>query len=321
MQTNTKNEADIQPLSEEEIKAIGEIQLGPAKHEIFLNQHYKKLIIGGCVLITVLMGTICYFSYQDQDRDAAAAQNLAALNGDPAKEATALYEVTETYPGTPAADSAMVMRGTLLLNEGDTAAEGVKILKEACAVVADATVLARAHASLATYYMTNGDVANATIHWQEITRLENTAYTALAHISLGDLAYEAGEIEKARGHYSEISKKFPHSVFVADGTVANRMLLLDVDAPRKVQPEADLTSTETPDVTAPALPDTTTTTTPDAPLTSPDAGIAMPDFSTLGGGTDAPATGGFFGGDTTAPLTTPLEMPADPAPATDGAAQ
>ena len=42
-----KNDDDIRPMSPEEIKAIGEIELGPSKHEIFLNQHYKKLMWGG----------------------------------------------------------------------------------------------------------------------------------------------------------------------------------------------------------------------------------------------------------------------------------
>ena len=34
---NNKNDEDIQPLTPEEIKAIGEIEIGPTRHEIFLN--------------------------------------------------------------------------------------------------------------------------------------------------------------------------------------------------------------------------------------------------------------------------------------------
>ena len=45
MQTTNKTEnPEETPLTPEEVKAIGEIELGPAKHEVFLNKHYKKLI-------------------------------------------------------------------------------------------------------------------------------------------------------------------------------------------------------------------------------------------------------------------------------------
>ena len=68
MDTNSKNNEDIQPLSPEEIKAIGEIALGPSKHEQFLNAHYKKLMWGGITLGIVAGGVIAFFSHRNDMR-------------------------------------------------------------------------------------------------------------------------------------------------------------------------------------------------------------------------------------------------------------
>ena len=50
MDTTSKNTEDTLPLTPEEIKAIGEIAIGPSRHEQFLNAHYKKLMWGGITL-------------------------------------------------------------------------------------------------------------------------------------------------------------------------------------------------------------------------------------------------------------------------------
>ena len=56
MDTNSKTNEDTLPLSPEEIKAIGEIAIGPSRHEQFLNAHYRKLMWGGITLGIVAGG-------------------------------------------------------------------------------------------------------------------------------------------------------------------------------------------------------------------------------------------------------------------------
>ena len=78
MDTNIKNNEDIQPLSPEEIKAIGEIAIGPSKHEQFLNAHYKKLMWGGITLGIAAGCVIAFFSHRNDMRKDAAAQVVQA---------------------------------------------------------------------------------------------------------------------------------------------------------------------------------------------------------------------------------------------------
>ena len=75
--TNQKPEEEM-PLSPDEIKAIGEIQLGPAKHEVFLNKHYKKLIIGGVALIIAATGGIAWYAYGEQQEEDASSALISA---------------------------------------------------------------------------------------------------------------------------------------------------------------------------------------------------------------------------------------------------
>ena len=73
MDDKTRNDDDIRPLSPEEIKAIGEIEIGPSKHEIFLNAHYKKLMWGGIGLSVAAACIIAYFSHRNDHRNEASA--------------------------------------------------------------------------------------------------------------------------------------------------------------------------------------------------------------------------------------------------------
>jgi hypothetical protein len=109
METNTKqNTPDEMPLSPEEIKAIGEIQIGPAKHEVFLNNHYKKLIAGGVVVIIAATAGIAYYAYTEQQTEEAGALVVQAVGStvadatmQPANyEPQALDSVITNYEGT-----------------------------------------------------------------------------------------------------------------------------------------------------------------------------------------------------------------------------
>ena len=79
MDNNSKTNEDTLPLSPEEIKAIGEIAIGPSRHEQFLNAHYKKLMWGGITLGVVAGGIIAFFSHRNDMRHEAAAQVVQAM--------------------------------------------------------------------------------------------------------------------------------------------------------------------------------------------------------------------------------------------------
>ena len=243
MDTNSKTNEDTMPLSPEEIKAIGEIAIGPSKHEQFLNAHYKKLMWGGITLGIVAGGIIAFFSHRNDMRHEAAAQVIQAMKiTSPGEgiasadeyDAAAIETLRQEYSSTPSAVTAELMSGLSLLAKGDEA--GIAALEKAAASNAPVPLRARALAALATHELQQNKDSAPT--WTRITQLEINPYSALAYLMLGDLAKSKGDKDAARSWYEQCKTKCPTSALVADKTIEMRLTLLDVDAPTPVEPVA-----------------------------------------------------------------------------------
>lgn len=236
-------DADIQPLSPEEIKAIGEIELGPSRHEQFLNAHYKKLMWGGIALGIISGSIIAYFSHIHDEKQAAAAQVVTAMKAAgptsvalPADyDAAALAAVQADHADTPSADTAELMDGLAKL-EGQEKEAGIAKLKEVAAKSGNILLRARALASVASALMTDGKDAEAAAAWEQVAGMGDSPYRAIAYMTLGDMARSAGDTDKARAYYTDAETKCPTSPLVMGKTVQMRALLLDVDAPKPVAP-------------------------------------------------------------------------------------
>ena len=185
MDTNSKMNEDTLPLSPEEIKAIGEIAIGPSRHEQFLNAHYKKLMWGGITLGVVAGGVIAFFSHRNDMRHEAAAQVVQAMKitapGEGIASAdeydtAALDTLKQDFANTPSAVTADLLSGLSLLAKGDEA--GVAALEKAAASSAPVPLRARALAALATYELQQGKDSAPT--WTRITQMEANPYSALA---------------------------------------------------------------------------------------------------------------------------------------------
>lgn len=244
------NEDEL-PLSPEEMKAIGEIQLGPSKHEQFLNNHYKKLILLLVVVMLLATAAIVYGTWRARQEADAASTAIAALKvsapGAAAEaseyDAAQLQEITAAYPGTSAAGTAELLRGMQLVSAGQQD-EGLALLSSVATAAADEFLRVRAHVFLAEHYMRSGDAQKAREHWQTVSRAEQTPYLALSLLSLGDMAQEDGDIELARSYYTQVQEKCTSSPLLL--TVRQRLLLLGVDAPRPVEPEPQATAPQQP---------------------------------------------------------------------------
>lgn len=238
-----EQDADIQPLSPEEIKAIGEIELGPSRHEQFLNAHYKKLMWGGIALGIISGSIIAYFSHVNDEKDAAAAQVVTAMKAvGPASvalpadyDAAALTAVQADHAGTPSAATAELMEGLAKLDGADKEA-GLAKLKEVAAKCDNLLIRTRALTAVASALMTDGKDDEAAAVWEQVANMGESPYRALAYMTLGDMARSAGDTEKARGYYGNAETLCPTSPLVVGKTVQMRTLLLDVDAPKPVAP-------------------------------------------------------------------------------------
>lgn len=239
-----KNDEDIMPLSPEEIKAIGEIELGPSKHEQFLNDHYKKLLWGGIALGIAAGCVIAYFSNKNDRQHRAAAVAVAAMKADePGKVATveaydakALEQLKDQYSGTPAAATGELLEGISLLRNGGDKATAIASLESVASKSPSVLLKSRAITAIATDYMGDGKNEEATAAWKRVTALPDNPYTALAFVSLGDIAKTSGDKDAARAYYEQAKAKCPLSALVRDRVVDLRLTLLDVDAPVPVAP-------------------------------------------------------------------------------------
>lgn len=238
---NTKNDEDIQPLTPEEIKAIGEIELGPAKHEIFLNKHYKKLLWGGIGLGIAAGCIIAYFSHRNDMKQDAAAQVVAAMKlsapGEAAAPAqyddAALNALARDFASTPSADTAKLLAGMKEL-AGNKPEAGIAALEALAASSEDTLIKARALSSVASHYLSDGQDDKAAEAWKKVTEVGDSPYLALAYITLGDIARAKGDIAAARAAYTDAQTKCATSPLVTGKTAEMRLLLLDVDAPKPV---------------------------------------------------------------------------------------
>lgn len=242
MEYHQNNIDDSLPLSPEDMKAIGEIELGPSRHEKFLNAHYRKLICGLVALMLLATAAIVYVTWSARQQADAAAANIAALQATSPGNAAyvgeydlaALEQVIARYPGTPAAESAALLRGIQLIAAGQEQ-EGVAVLEQAAASSTGNSLLpVRAQAFLAGYYMNGGDNQKAIRLWQAVAAVGENPYEALSLLCLGDMAQEAGDMEQARSYYMHLEKKCPSSPLLS--VAQRRLLLLGVDAPTPVEP-------------------------------------------------------------------------------------
>lgn len=206
MDTNNTKQTPTEetPLSPEEIKAIGEIELGPAKHEVFLNKHYKKLIIGGVALIAAATAGIAWYAYgEQQEEDASSAlisacriTNESATPNPAAYDEKALKNLKEEYPDTNAARSADVF----LMQQQMT---GTAPKLELCKKMADSSepdeYRLPACMHLATYYMNNGQQAEAVTYLKKIVEMPANAYKNHACKYLAQICMEQGD--KAQAEY------------------------------------------------------------------------------------------------------------------------
>lgn len=240
MTKKNTNNMDSLPLTPEEMKAIGEIELGPSRHELFLNAHYKKLIVALIIFMLVASATIVYGTWRARQESDAAAASIASLrvveSGADAAEfdLSSIDKTIADYPGTKAAGTAELLRGMQLLAGGQQQ-EGIAALEGVIASADNATLRLRAQVTLAGYYMDGGEQDKAMQYWQAVTREGASPWEALALLSMGDISVQQGNMDMAKAYYSQISEKCPGSP--VRGMAQQRLAILGVDLPLPVAPE------------------------------------------------------------------------------------
>ena len=310
MQTTNKTEnPEETPLTPEEVKAIGEIELGPAKHEVFLNKHYKKLIFGGVALAVVASIATAWYAYGEQQKKEAGAQIVSAFAPRTnINDADPLSIVLEDYPDTPSAETATYIKAARDLS--DPAFTDFSVMQQLADNAESESVRLLACHALAARYAKDGDYDNATLYLKKVINFPRNVYTAHAYICLSDIAWNKGDKQQALMYLTEGRETCPDSPLFSEAggtggafapyyqilrnqvSVRFDMLESGVDAP--VDP-IFATPIETTDVTVPtvtgdvAVPAEGAAEAPVAPL-PPNPATELPAMpsSTLEGVTPAP---------------------------------
>lgn len=245
--TNTKQAPEEMPLSPEEIKAIGEIDLGPAKHEVFLNKHYKKLIYGGIALAIIGTAATAWYAHGEQKKEEAGAlivqavgatvteTSLSPQNYDP----QALDTVITDYVGTPSEETALLVKA--LREMTDPAHTDFSALVNLSENAANETVRVRASVALAARFTKDGDKEKAAMYWKKVIEMPRNAYTARAYVNLCDIAWNDGNVEQAAGYLRQARAACPDTTLFSEGAnndivVRTDLLESGVDTPEIVAP-------------------------------------------------------------------------------------
>lgn len=291
MDTNTtKPTPEEEPLTPEEIKAIGEIQIGPAKHEVFLNKHYKKLIAVGAVVAVAATTAIGLYAHGEQkEKNAAALMVQAGAPTPAAYDDAALKRIQSDYPETNSAETAKMYAALRAMTDAsDTAA--VDTMKQLADSAKSAIHRQRACAALAYYYMDQGDSDQAIVYWTKIIQMPAGPYSARAFVYLCDIAWGKGKTDEAYQYLMQLQELYPNSAVLMDSIqfVGIRKILLEnkAEMPIVEKPENAIFNQSFGEPQQPAQPGVTVPefrgTIPDAaPVSAPQPTAPTTDFPSV----------------------------------------
>lgn len=219
-----------------EVRPIAEIEIGPSKHEKFLDQNYKKVVLAVLVVALAVSGVIIYQVLSEEKmRDSGSALVHALHEG---MSAEGLNAVGDEYPGTHAAVTAGYLKAMLAWQEGRRD-DGNALMEQFVTNAPTDEWKAQAAAVLGCSYMQTGKNEDAKRCFEMVVNSGTALYAPVALLSLGDIARAANEPDKARAYYDEVLNKYPESSFsqqsdLMPGALARRELI-GVTSPQKVR--------------------------------------------------------------------------------------
>lgn len=227
---------DVDAMFTGDVKPLAEIEIGPTKHDQFLDRNHKKLIALLLFAGIIVSGFIVYNGLQKEKTSNAGALLVSAFASDGKLDLAVFDRVIAEYPGSKSAATAAYMKAQALWEQGrekDGNSQMLNFIQSA----PSSEFKAQACMILGSHYMSAGDNDAAVKQFQDVLDCGDSIYAPPAYLSLGDIARAKGDIKEAQKFYSELIEKFPDSAFVMQSMgVPEREDLLDVAAPQKKTP-------------------------------------------------------------------------------------
>ena len=225
---------------------IGEISQEPSALEAFLDANQKRLLIVGILAVLCLVGYVIVTGLQKKGKQDAAA---AVAAGRTIPDYTAL---SKEYEGEVAGGTALFLKAQLLWSDQQQE-EAINAVEEFISKYPEHPSFGNALTHLGSYL-------------QQVERLEEakeaftksaeskSATSSIALLSLGDIALQAGDPDKAKEYYDRIITEYEGTHPQVKGFAQERIKLIGVKPPVEKTPE------------------------PTKPITPPEAGSAPGNF-------------------------------------------
>lgn len=177
---------------------IAEIEHGPSKFEIFLEENQKLLITLAILIFVGVLGYVGYISYGEYTK-AQAGEALSEANDE-----AELQAVISQHGNTASAGSAALLLADQKAQESPEAAIGA--LRDFVNTYTDHPALPTATTSLGLQLLNDGKLDEAKAQLGTVLDMENADYIIpAAKIALADIAKQQGDLASARQYYTEVS--------------------------------------------------------------------------------------------------------------------
>ncbi|MDG2123464.1 MAG: tetratricopeptide repeat protein [Verrucomicrobiales bacterium] len=182
---------------------------GPSPIELAVEENKSKLVFVVIGLAVAVCAVFAYFYFQKQKQDEAA---LAYTDADTVEDYNL---VALDHPGTIAAGNAVLRAADLLATDAayDDALKKIEVF------LADFTSHPRFPQGLlakASISYTKGDLDTAETTFKKITAEFGTSDVAsLAHVRIGDIAWDRGNKEEAAQIYQDLARTYPANPYIS----------------------------------------------------------------------------------------------------------
>lgn len=196
-----------------------------SKLEQFLEANFKKIALGLGLFLVVLIAIAVarHFSHETELRAAEAFTS--------AKNATDCDVIIQKYAGTEAAGNAMLLKASLLWDEGKKESS-VTALQEFVKDQPDHPLLPHALLGLGSKQAALGNNDDARKTLEAVSRdYAKSEVAAAAQAQLGDILWAEGKIDEAKKIFTELPRNNPGSPFI--GQAEQRLKVMDAGLPTK----------------------------------------------------------------------------------------
>ncbi|MFC4992780.1 tetratricopeptide repeat protein [Rubritalea tangerina] len=229
---------------------IAEIDHGPSKFEVFLEENQKLLMTLAIVIFLGVLGYVGYTGYSDMIKAQAGEALTAAV------EPSELEAVISQHGNTASAGAASLLLASTKAEESNEKA--IAELQNFISTYPNHPAIPTATTSLGLRLLNEGKLPEAEAQLASVLDMDNAEFiTPAAQIGLGDIAQQNNDIARAKEYYTAVTDLITDSDAATNNDTINkfsayksiasdRLRFLGANAPKEVEKKVTPAPAETP---------------------------------------------------------------------------